>query len=490
MKNPVQLISVIVSSHDLRRAQPRRLPAVIATLTICFGWFVSIPAARAVTPPPDGGYANETTAEGEDALFSLTTGIESTAVGYHALHNNLTGAQNTAVGASALEQTTSNWNTAIGAVALASDTSGTGNTAIGTVALASNTSGSFNTAIGFSAMQNNISGQSNVAVGNSALEFNTASNNTATGYHSLNSNSTGTDNTANGYQALTRNTTGFANVANGYNALELNTTGFGNTANGANSLLKNTNGSNNTANGINALGLNTGGSNNTADGNLALANNTTGSSNIALGVSAGSSLTTGSSNIDIGNVGVTAEANTIRIGKTGTQTNTYLAGIYGVTVSRGIGVILDSNGHLGTTTSSARFKDNIAAMAQASEAILSLRPVTFRYKHELDPDGVRQFGLVAEEVEKVDPELVARDGQGKPYSVRYEAVNAMLLNEFLKEHRRMEKLEATVARQQKDFQEQLHALTARLNAQRSQLRKASEQVQLNKPAVQLVVSDQ
>jgi len=164
-----------------------------------------------------------------------------------------------------------------------------------------------------------------------------------------------------------------------------------------------------------------------------------------LGFTAGANLSAGSNNIDIGNLGVASESRTIRIGKSGTQIKTFIAGINGATVAGGVGVIVGSNGQLGTVVSSARFKDGIKPMDKASEAILSLQPVTFRYKHELDPNGIPQFGLVAEQVEKVNPDLVARDAQGKPYTVRYEAVNAMLLNEFLKEHKKVEKLEGVVA---------------------------------------------
>src|SRR5205814_6573041 len=110
------------------------------------------------------------------------------------------------------------------------------------------------------------------------------------------------------------------------------------------------------------------------------------------------------------------------------------------TVPSGVGVIVGSNGQLGTVVSSARFKDAIQPMDKASEAILALKPVTFRYKKDLDPDGIPQFGLVAEDVQKINPDLVARDEQGKPYTVRYEAVNAMLLNEFLKEHQTVQDL--------------------------------------------------
>src|SRR5207245_3590083 len=201
--------------------------------------------------------------------------------------------------------------------------------------------------------------------------------------------------------------------------------------------------------------------------------------NIALGDNAGFSLTTGSNNIDIGNKGVAAESKTIRIGKVGTQTNTFIAGISGATVAGGVGVIIDTNGHLGTVVSSERFKDAIEPMDKASEAILSLKPVTFHYKHELDPEGIPQFGLVAEEVEKVNPDLVARDEQGKPYTVRYEAVNAMLLNEFLKEHRKVQEMEANATTQRK----QIDTLTAGLQ-------KVSAALELSKSATETVQNSQ
>jgi predicted ribosome quality control (RQC) complex YloA/Tae2 family protein len=201
-----------------------------------------------------------------------------------------------------------------------------------------------------------------------------------------------------------------------------------------------------------------------------------------LGFAAGVNLTNGSNNIDIGNYGVVGEANTIRIGTLDTQTNAFVAGIYGVTVARGIGVIVDNNGQLGTTTSSARFKDNIKTMDKASEAILALQPVTFRYKKELDPDGIPQFGLVAEQVAKVNPDLVARDEEGKPYTVRYEAVNAMLLNEFLKEHRKVEQLTKDLESKLAEQQKQIERLTAGLQ-------KVSAQLEANKPTPQVVAND-
>src|SRR5262249_32078470 len=192
-----------------------------------------------------------------------------------------------------------------------------------------------------------------------------------------------------------------------------------------------------------------------------------GSGNIALGVSAGQSLTTGNNNIDIGNLGVAGEANTIRIGWGGVQKATFIDGIRGAVVPGGIGVVIGTDGHLGTVSSSARFKEAIKPMGKASEGIFSLKPVTFRYKYKLDPEGIPQFGLVAEQVAKVTPDLVARDDKGKVNTVRYEAVNAMLLNEFLKEHRKVQELEAAIAQQQKEIK----ALTASLKEQTLQIKK-------------------
>ena len=214
----------------------------------------------------------------------------------------------------------------------------------------------------------------------------------------------------------------------------------------------------------------------------ALFSNTRGSSNIALGSGAGGALTIGSNNIDIGNAGVAGESAKIRIGTKPTHKNTYIAGIYGVTMSRGVGVLIDSSGHLGTSTSSARFKDAIKPMDEASEAILALKPVTFRYKHELDPERIPQFGLVAEQVEKVNPDLVACDADGKAYSVRYEAVNAMLLNEFLKEHRKGQGQDATISQLKTELAQQQKEIKA-LSAQ---IQKVSAQLEASKPAPQVV----
>jgi hypothetical protein len=182
-----------------------------------------------------------------------------------------------------------------------------------------------------------------------------------------------------------------------------------------------------------------------------------------------------------------------RIGTNGTHNNTYIAGISGATVPTGVAVIVDGDGHLGTTTSSARFKEAIKSMDKASEVILALKPVTFRYKHDLDPEGIPQFGLVAEDVEKVNPDLVARDDHGKAYTVRYEAVNAMLLNEFLKEHRKVEEQQATIAQLKAadaKQEEKISALTELVKAQAAQIQKVSAHLELNNTASQIVLNNQ
>jgi hypothetical protein len=219
---------------------------------------------------------------------------------------------------------------------------------------------------------------------------------------------------------------------------------------------------------------NVSGNNNTGIGVNALFNST-GNNNIGLGQSAGSNLTTGSNNIDIGTLGAAGESDTIRIGRPGLQNSTFIAGIFGAAMSGSV-VVVNSSGKLGVTTSSGRFKDDIKPMGKASEMILQLKPVTFRYKEQIDPDRIPQFGLIAEEVEKVNPDLVARDQEGKPYTVRYDAVNAMLLNEFLKEHRKVQEQEATIAQLKSTLpkketidahqQEQIEALTGITESER------------------------
>jgi len=434
-------------------------------IALALAWFALSPNVRAVTPAPDGGYLNNNTAEGTNALNSLTTGFQNTAIGFQALFKNTDGSHNTATGFEAL----------------ASNISGVGNTANGFGALTSNTtingvSGNDNTATGWEALLKNTIGIENTANGSSALE----------------SNTTGSYNTATGYAALIGNTTGSDNTANGLEALFFNTTGSNNTADGIGALEDNTNGSNNAASGAFALQSNTTGHDNTAEGFQALGRNTTGLSNIAVGSKAGGNLTTGSNNIDIGNSGVAGEAKKIRIGTVGTQTATFIAGIRGVTVAGGVGVIVGTNGQLGTPTSSERFKEAIKPMDKASEAILALKPVTFHYKDELDPEGIPQFGLVAEQVEKVNPDLVARDEKGQVYTVRYEAVNAMLLNEFLKARHKVQEHEATIAQlESNDAQQQqaIKALAATVKEQALLIQKVNDRVELSRPAPQAVAND-
>ena len=287
------------------------------------------------------------------------------------------------------------------------------------------------------------------------------------------------DNTANGSGALGSNTTGNSNTANGFEALATNTTGSDNTANGQGALLHNFSGNDNTANGSGAL-FHNGGDSNTANGYHALYGSLD-SGNTALGYLAGSNLTTGSNNIDIGNAGNVFDRNTILIGDSSLQSLAFIAGIRGVTTGNAdaVPVVIDSAGQLGTMSSSRRFKKEIKPMDQTSQAILGLQPVTFQYKS--DPSGTAQFGLIAEEVAKVDPDLVVRDAEGEIYTVRYEAVNAMLLNEFLKEHRTVQELKSTAAKQETTIarqQKQIEALT-------TGLQKVSDQLELSKSAPQM-----
>ena len=335
-----------------------------------------------------------------------------------------------------------------------------GNTAEGQNSLLSLTSGTYNTGVGFSSLSVTVTGKFNTAVGAGALLANTGDNNTATG--------AGT---------LLNNTTGSFNAANEAFALFTNTTGTSNTSNGAFSLLNNTTGVENTASGYRALSGNASGVGNAAYGSQALVQST-GNNNIALGAHAGFNISTGSNNIHIGNVGAGNESGTVRIGDNN-QTKTFIAGINGVNQGSPTAVFINTlTGQLGTTppSSSRRYKKEIKPMDAASEVILALKPVTFHYNS--DKICTPQFGLIAEEVAAVDPDLVLRDENGEIYTVRYEAVNAMLLNEFLKEHRKNEKQEATIAR----LQEQIEALTAGLQ-------KVSAQLAVSNSARQMVLKN-
>jgi hypothetical protein len=335
--------------------------------TLVLAYFALLQQAQAVSPPPDGGYPGFNTAEGQNALFSRTTGSANTAVGWFSL-----------------------WG---------------------------NTAGSFNT-----------------AAGAGTLLFNTADENTAVGAA----------------------------------ALLLNTTGFSNTAVGATALVNNTTGAGNTAIGINALGSSATGNNNTAVGSNALVNVTTGFQNTALGNSAGSGVMTAGNVICIGQVFGADVNNTCFIGN-----------IRGVTTinNDALPVLVDSAGQLGTASSSRRFKRDIQAMDKASEAVLALKPVAFHYKS--DKTNRPEFGLIAEEVVKVNPNLVVRDKNGEIYTVRYDAVNAMLLNEFLKEHRKVEQLT-------KDFESKLAEQQKQIEALTTGLQKVSAQLEASKPTPKMV----
>jgi Chaperone of endosialidase len=489
-----------------------RLPQIVLMLIS----FALAPLARGLVPPPDGCYPNYTTAEGCQALRLLTTGTGNTAVGWYSLYSAGAASYNTGVGAGALAFTTGTRavdNTAVGAGAMLFNISGASNVAVGTNALHNNDTGFYNVAVGTEALHDNDTGIYNYAVGalalyhnidgsgNSAFGFealflnthaggNTAighialgnndstghglaNDNTAIGRGALYSNTDGDSNTAVGSDALANNNTGRLNTATGVSALEDNTTGHDNNAVGYAALANNTVGALNQAMGAFALGSNEDGDSNIAIGDSALTTNAHGSFNTVVGWAAGATVE-GDNNIYVGAAaaaGVGSESGTIRIGDVSSVDACYIAGIRGATATNGAAVFVDLNGKLGTVTSSARFKDDIKPMDNASESILALKPVMFRYKNHIDAKPTRQFGLIAEEVEAINPDLVVRDKEGKPYGVRYEQVNAMLLNEFLKEHRKNEKQEATIA----CLRNQIEALTARLE-------KVSDQIEMSKVA--------
>ena len=365
-------------------------------------YFAILPKAQAVIPPPDGGYPGFNTAEGQNALFSRTTGVANTGVGWYSLWSNIDNSYNTAVGAG-------------------------------------------------------------------TLLFNTADNNTAFGAAALLFNTTGTQNTAAGAVALLHNTDGFANTAIGSQALSSNTEG-----------------ANNTATGVLALFNNTTGGTNTASGGLALYNNTTGFSNTALGYFAGVDIT-GDGNVCIGQ-GVEGEA--------GVNDSTYIRNVNILTQNFSAGVndyvtVRLSDGRLGHTAivSSQRYKQDIKPLAAASQALYGLKPISFRFKKEFDPTQQLGFGLIAEEVEKIDPALVYRNDKGQVESVRYEMVNAMLLNEFLKEHRTIEQLRYDAARQEttiSELRKDIGVLRTQLKEQAAQIQRVSARVETNERTSQIV----
>jgi trimeric autotransporter adhesin len=425
----------------------------------------------------DGGVQN--TAFGIDALASNSCcGYYNSAFGYTALQNNNLGAYNTALGYSALwSSDNSSQNTAVGASAMFW-TTGSNNSAVGYNAMEQNSTGGYNTAVGYQSLGGNID----------ASVKQTGSSNTAVGAEAMYSNQTGYENAASGVKALYFNTTGNNNIAIGYEALYLNKSGDKNTASGNQALYSNTaslntaygfgalyttnTGEQNSGFGVYALRSNTTGNFNTASGVDALNNNTTGSSNIGIGYRGGLSLTTGSDNIDIGNTGVAAESGVIRIGMKSTQTAAYIAGIYGTSVT-GSAVVVSSSGQLGVTVSSERFKTGIAPMGANTAKLEQLRPVTFHLK--TDPQGSLQYGLIAEEVAQVYPELVIRNESGRIDGVRYDELAPMLLNEMQKKGAAQDAEIRDLRQQQVRTQQQMLELMALNRATQEELKKLQSQ---------------
>ena len=353
-------------------------------------------------------------------------------------------------------------NTADGDHSLFSNTSGFGNSAFGWYALFANTDASFNTAVGAGALDLN-NGNDNTAVGGAALLLNT----------------TGTDNTAVGVAALENNADGSENNALGAFALFANVSGFFNNAHGRNALTNNTNSENN-AFGDLAMENNTTGASNTAIGDDALRNNVDGSFNVAVGDEAGTGLGASVNNcIAIGAPGA---------GPFAVLDNTcFIGSIFGQPVSdpgTQTAVFVDQFNVVGIFNSSRRYKHDIQPMDKTSEELYRLKPVTFKFNS--DWKGTTQYGLIAEEVAEVDPQLVVHGKNGEVTAVHYEQINNMLLNEFLKEHKKVQSLEVTVAQQQKGME----VLTAQLKEQAAQIQKVSAQVEMSKPATKMAVGNQ
>jgi hypothetical protein len=497
MKQTIQQTTIIPPVRNSIKRLPRRRGFILISLALtCFGL---APAVQAVSPAPDGAYPGANTAEGQSALQSLTTGIHNTALGYQTLFSNTTGHDNLATGFQALfSNTTGIYNTGNGPQALYKNTTGNYNTANGFRALYSNTTAPNNTGNGYEALAFNATGQDNTATGSKALYDNDGDQNTATGSQALFRNTDGSDNTATGFKALYNdrgdentadgsqslfsNTTGNNNTASGFQALFSNTIGNSNTANGFAALFSNTTGDSNNATGYTALTSNTIGIQNNAFGYSALLLNVSGNNNTAIGDTAGAMIT-GSGNVCIGEgvQGVAAVDNT-----------TWIRNVYD-SVASDRAVYVNSDNKIGTLASSRRYKEQIKPMDKASDALLALEPVTFRYKQELDPHRVAMFGLIAEDVEKVNPDLVTRNKKGEVETVRYDAINAMLLNEFLKEHRKVQQLESTVAKQEVTAtlqQKEIQKLTASLKEQAALIQKVSARLDVIKPAPQMVLNSQ
>jgi Chaperone of endosialidase len=382
-------------------------------------------------PTPSDGNGN--TAGGNGALQSVTPqGAYNTGFGFQALFNTTSG----------------DYNTASGVGALWSNTTGVSNTAVGFETLYFNSTGSYNTAVGVESLLINASGNFNTAIGVGALGGNTmGSQNTASGLQALFNNTSGSGNTANGFKALFTNGIGSENTATGNGALFSNSTGTDNVADGVNALFNNTTGSQNTASGAGALNVNSTGLNNTAIGfgALSLSN---GNKNVGIGYRAGANLQNGSNNIYVGHPGVGDESKTMRLGMA--QTSTFIAGVASTNVG-GATVVIDANGQLGVQFSSARYKRDVEAMGNRSAGVFQLRPVTFAYRD--DAPGTVQYGLIAEEVAALYPELVTRTPTGEVQTVRYQALIPMLLNELQRQQQALQQEAAEVATLRKELAE-------------------------------------
>jgi Chaperone of endosialidase len=388
--------------------------------------FAVLPGSQAVVPAPDGCYSNYTTVEGCNAL-TLNIGSGNTGVGFYSLFYNLGGNYNTAVGAEALVLNNADSNTVVGAAVLGTN-AGAENTVIGTDTLTENR-GVGNTATGYFALRDAFAG-----------------GNTANGHHALENNDDGDSNTAVGRVALRDHQTGSFNTAIGNQALEDNTSGV----------------------------------RNTAIGSTALSGVTIGSNNTGLGRGAGAFLDSGDGNVCIGAFvwGVAGENNTTRI------RNVYET-VQPVVGSNPDCVTIDSDARLGrANVSSRRYKHDIQPMDKASEVLYSLKPVSFRYNKQYDATQTLAFGLIAEEVAEVYPDLAGRNRQGEPESVRYQQINAMLLNEFLKEHRKVAEHETTIV----ELKKQIDTVVAQLQEQAAQIQKVSAQLEMRKSAAKVVVN--
>lgn len=443
--------------------------------------------------------SQDNTASGVSALQANTTGTNNTANGKGSLQSNASGANNTALGAlSGGNQTTGSGNLALGYQAGANWTTGSNNIALAAKGIAGEsatirigTQGTHSRAFMAGIRGVSVSGGQSVVVdANGQLGVVTAipgTLNTATGTGALQSNTTGSFNTGTGTAALAFNTTGSNNTASGYNALQSNTAGSANTANGVDALKANTTGGSNTASGVSALRSNTTGASNvafgyeaakaqtTANANTALGYQaglkwTTGTENIAIGAGAGKNQTTGNNNIAIGANGSTEDTGTIRIGKKNKNTSTFIAGIRGVNVTGGQAVVVTSSGQLGVVSSSARYKQDIQPMGDASNPLMQLRPVTFHYK-QAEQDGRRplQYGLVAEEVAEVMPELAIYNEDGSPESVAYQVLPSLLLNEYQKQNKELKQTQAKLAAVESDYKAKLEATESKLVANETKL---------------------